>query len=245
MTHESPTPRYPAASSRRLFLGAAAGSVWTGMQLTEAESRGQSVPALTAEQAGAGATANPRLFSFIGGEVGEWRVRSITAVTGETLPMAQRLTVIAGEAPALPASTAAPAWILRGVTSNERYVTRPEKEQLVAKQAAIGRPTATHAALIPIRKSAAWWTLTQDERRSLFEEQSHHIQIGLKYLPAIARRLHHCRDLETREPFDFLTFFDYAEADEPAFNDMLAQLRAIKEWTFIDREVDIRLVRAD
>jgi hypothetical protein len=213
------------------------------MQFTEAEGMGQTAPAAAAEQAGAGTPANPRLFSFIGGDVGEWRVRSITAVTGESLPAAPRLKVVAGAAPALSGSTDTPAWVLQGVTSNERYVTRPEKEQLVAKQAAIGRPTATHAALIPIRKSAAWWTLTQDERRSLFEEQSHHIQIGLKYLPAIARRLHHCRDLETKEPFDFLTFFDYAEADEPAFNDMLAQLRAIKEWTFIDREVDIRLVR--
>jgi len=46
--------------------------------------------------------------------------------------------------------------------------------------------------------------LTQDERRAVFEEQSHHTAIGLKYLPATARRLHHCRDLGTEEPFDFL-----------------------------------------
>src|SRR2546428_7160638 len=31
------------------------------------------------------------------------------------------------------------------------------------------------------------------------------------YLPAIARRLYHCRDLG--EPFDFLTWFEYAPAD--------------------------------
>ena len=34
--------------------------------------------------------------------------------------------------------------------SNERYVTREEKEQLVAKQAGLDRPEATCAALIPI-----------------------------------------------------------------------------------------------
>ena len=33
------------------------------------------------------------------------------------------------------------------------------------------------------------------DRRAIFEERSKHMTIGMKYLPAIARRLHHCRDL--------------------------------------------------
>lgn len=86
-----------------------------------------------------------------------------------------------------------------------RYVTRPEKQQLIAQSPALGRPTADCAALIPLRKNPAWWSLTQDERRHIFEEQSHHTQIGLDYLPAIARRLPHCRDLGDPQPFDFLT----------------------------------------
>jgi len=54
---------------------------------------------------------------------------------------------------------------------------------------------ATFAALIPIRKSEAWWSLAQDERRALFEETSRHIAIGMEYLPGIARRLHRAREL--------------------------------------------------
>lgn len=87
------------------------------------------------------------------------------------------------------------AWVLQGITSNERYVTRAEKQALLGQQEGLGRPLASRAALIPIRKSAAWWALTQDERREIFEAQSAHIAIGIEYLPAIARRLHHCRDL--------------------------------------------------
>lgn len=68
---------------------------------------------------------------------------------------------------------------------------RDEKARLMEKQKALPRPAATHAALIPIRKSDTWWALPQDERRKIFGEQSDHIQIGMKYLPAIARRLHH------------------------------------------------------
>ncbi|MCS3743300.1 hypothetical protein [Rhizobium sp. BK661] len=67
--------------------------------------------------------------------------------------------------------------------------------------------------------------------------------IGLRYLPAIARRLLHCRDPETGAPFDFLGFLDFAPADEPAFEDMLGQLRSTKEWSFMEREIDIHLVK--
>ena len=67
------------------------------------------------------------------------------------------------------------------------------------------------------------------------------MKTGLKYLPAIARRLHHCRDLNESEPFDFLTLFDYAQADSAAFEDMVSELRATEEWKFVDREIDIRL----
>jgi hypothetical protein len=132
-------------------------------------------------------------------------------------------------------------WVLRGVASYERYVTRLEREALVARQEELGRPQATRAALIPIRKSAAWWDLTQDERRAIFEERSGHIRTGLRYLPAVARRLYHCRDLG--EPFDFLTWFEYAPHDQGGFDELVGTLRTSEEWTFVEREVDIRLVR--
>lgn len=183
--------------------------------------------------------AAPRLFVFAGSERGEWRVRRHDAVCGAGLPAVAAVSVSAGDA-APPA-----AWQLRGITSNERYVTRDEKQALVGRQQAPGRPQARHAALIPIRKSAAWWALTQDERREVFEAQSEHIAIGLRYLPAIARRLHHCRDLGPDEPFDFLTWFDYAPQDEPAFDALLDALRRSPEWAYVEREVDIRLARAD
>jgi hypothetical protein len=136
------------------------------------------------------------------------------------------------------------AWRLRGIVSNERYVERAEKDALVARQEGLGRAASTCAALIPIRKSAAWWALTQDERRDVFEAQSRHIAIGLRYLPAIARRLHHCRDLSADEPFDFLTWFEYAPQDAAAFDDLVGALRASPEWGYVEREVDVRLVRA-
>ena len=96
--------------------------------------------------------------------------------------------------------------------------------------------------LIPIRKSAAWWALAQDERRAVFEERSGHNAIGMDYLPAVARKLYHSRDLG--EPFDFLTWFEFAESDTAAFDDLLARLRATEEWRYVEAESEVRLVRA-
>jgi chlorite dismutase len=178
-----------------------------------------------------------RAFSFVGGSAGAWRVSSVEAVTGESLDPVARLQILAGFLPASQGSS----WILRGVTSNERYVTRTEKATLEARQPQLGRAEATCAALIPVRKSASWWSLAQDERRTILEEHSHHIATGIEYLPAVARRLHHCRDLG--EPFDFLTWFEFAPQDTSAFNHLVTRLRSSEEWRFVDREVDIRLER--
>jgi hypothetical protein len=91
------------------------------------------------------------------------------------------------------------------------------------KQDPLGRAASTRAALIPITKSDAWWELPQDERRQIFEETSHHVATGLEYLPAIARRLHHGRDLG--EPFDFLTWFEFAREHASAFDELVDRLR--------------------
>src|SRR5215831_347519 len=134
----------------------------------------------------------PLQVAFVAGSSGMWRIERITAVAGENLPPAERLAVIEGPEVQRPLEG---SWILRGTTSNSRYTNREELKALSVKEEMLLRPQATHAALIPIRKTAAWWGLAQDERRAIFEEQSRHIGIGMEYLPAIARRLHHSREL--------------------------------------------------
>ena len=186
-------------------------------------------------------SSNPRATTFVGGETGAWTVVSQRTHSGAPIAPVARVEMVAGIPLHLARET---AWALWGVATNDRYTTRTEKTDLIHKQAPIGRPEATCAALIPLSKNAAWWALTQDERREVLEEDSHHIAIGMRYLPAIARRLLHCRDLGTDAPFDFLGFLDYGPADAAAFDDMLGLLRATSEWSFINREIDIRLVKS-
>ena len=138
-------------------------------------------------------------------------------------------------------TVSATSWTLQGLISNVRYVTRAELTTLKAVQEPLGRSSAALAALIPIKKAAAWWDLAQDERRTIFEDQSHHNAIGVHHLPAIARQLCHCRDLD--EPFNFLTWFEHPVSHAQAFEELVARLRATREWTYVEREVDIRLER--
>jgi chlorite dismutase len=180
--------------------------------------------------------AAPIPVTVTAGAEGPWRITALSRCIGEGLPAAERLIVEEG-AP----TTRRLAWRLRGVTSNLRYTADVERKTLAGVQQGLGRPEATRAALIPIRKSEAWWDMAQDARRALLEEQSRHIAIGLEYLPAVARRLVHCRDLG--EPFDFLTWFEFAPAHEASFDQLLARLRATAEWRYVEREVEIRLSR--
>ena len=177
----------------------------------------------------------PLLVHFAAGPEGAWSIETIQPVIGESLAPASRLAVSEGR----PIQGA--AWTLRATTSNTRYTTKAELAALAARQEGLGRPQATRAALIPIKKNEAWWALAQDERRAILEERSRHIGIGLEYLPPIARRLHHGRELG--EPFDFLTWFEYAPEHEAAFEELVRRLRDTEEWRYVEREVDIRLRR--
>ncbi len=173
---------------------------------------------------------------FAGGAAGLWRVADLATLSGDPLARVERLDVRAAEDP--PAEW---TWALRGVAGHARYVERTERAALDAVSPPLGRPEATRAALIPIRKSNRWWALAQDERRAIFEERSRHIAESMRYLPRIARRLYHCRDLG--EPFDFLTWFEFAPEHSGAFDELVAKLRSQEEWTFVEREIDIRLER--
>jgi chlorite dismutase len=170
------------------------------------------------------------IITFHGGDVGPWRVTQQLTWRGDPLPAVSHIAT----------EPTGSRWTLRGAISNLRYTAATERTDLRARQSELGRPTARCAALLPIRKTPAWWAMAQDERLAIYR-RSEHTPIGMDYLPAIARRLHHSRDLG--EPFDFLTWFEYAAEDEAGFDALLARLRATEEWTYVEAEIDIRLTR--
>lgn len=179
--------------------------------------------------------SSSRIVQFVGGALGPWRIDQLHTVTGPPLITAARLAITSRQ----DSCTYPYQWALLGCTSNQRYTNHLENAMLNDAAHREQQSPATHAALIPIRKNDTWWTLPQDERRAIFETRSHHISTGSSYVPAIARTLYHSRDLE--QPFDFLTWFQYAGTDVNAFEDLLGKLRATEEWSYVDREIDLRL----
>lgn len=174
---------------------------------------------------------------FVGGSTGTWKVIGMETVIGLKLETVAYIDVVQHSLQ----NKNEGLWTLTGFTSNIRYAEKNEREKLVAIQSDLGRPSATCAALIPIRKSDSWWVMAQDERRKIFEATSHHTETGLKYLPAIARKLYHCRDIG--QPFDFLTWFEYAPENASAFEELVFSLRKTEEWNYVEREMDIRLIK--
>lgn len=103
--------------------------------------------------------------------------------------------------------------------------------------------TGPVAVLIPIGKSPSWWALAQDERQAYFTRGRHagHTALGRPFADRIYRRLYHARYLP-QSGWDFLTYFEFPEAERAAFRELLAILRDPEqnpEWSFVDREIEI------
>jgi len=176
---------------------------------------------------------NTGIISFVGADQGTWKVMSMQAITGQTMQAALSVDVVQG-APSEHAN-----WVLKAFISNLRYTSKSEKTHLNLHSKSLGDPKYNYAALIPIKKSDEWWALAQDERRAIFEEDSHHISVGAQYLSVVSRQLYHCKDLG--EPFDFLTWFEFSSEHVGHFDALCDALRNTLEWKYVTREVDIRL----
>lgn len=175
--------------------------------------------------------------TILGGPKGNFTVHSQKTIVGIALAPVSHILVTKLGVPAEHSHS----WRLQGVISNIRYAEKAERAILAAKQEGLGRSDCDCAALLPIKKTDAWWNLAQDERRKIFEDQSRHIEANLKYLPAIARQLYHSRDFG--EEFDFLTWFEYRSEHQALFDEMIHAFRKTEEWKYVEREIDFRLIR--
>ena len=133
-----------------------------------------------------------------------------------------------------------------GTSTHLVYTDSNTRTELTGISAAESGPVAV---LIPIRKSAEWWALAQDQRQAYFEPgaRSGHIAIGRVHAARIYRRLYHGRYLPNSE-WDFLTYFEFGTLDRSVFADLLSMLRDPKhnpEWAFVDRELEIWMTRLD
>ncbi|CAI2719503.1 chlorite dismutase family protein [Nitrospina watsonii] len=134
--------------------------------------------------------------------------------------------------------------ILYGVTSELRYTDAETLERLKEHAPQRGPGSAQpNAVVFPLSKSAEWWTQTQEQREAYFfqhpdrfgKEQRGHNAIGFRYIDKIYRKLYQSRFIGGGA--DFITYFEYADADRDAFDSLLSGLRDTTlnpEWKFVE-----------
>jgi len=134
---------------------------------------------------------------------------------------------------------------LSGTVQHVGYTTSTQKSELEAISATESGPLAV---LIPIAKSARWWSLAQDEREAYFFGRARgrgHLGIGASYAARIFRRLYHARFVPG-SAWDFLTYFEFPAEQTGAFETLLRELRDARlnpEWEFVEREVEIWMTK--
>jgi len=167
-----------------------------------------------------------------------------------------RVRTVTGDAGPLPV----PGWDLWRIDSEEPFAaeglvrvagqtgppvyTSPDAPTAAANGlGALGMDQPVRAVLIPIRKNADWWQVSEEGRRTHFHPSATrpgHTRIGEPYIGKIHRRLFHSRAF-TRE-YDFLTYFEFRVGDEEAFVQLVNELRDVSvnpEWSYVDREWEI------
>jgi hypothetical protein len=100
-----------------------------------------------------------------------------------------------------------------------------------------------NGVVFPLSKTAAWWAMPTGDRQPYFFENPQsfgdkhlgHNGVGFLYIQKIFRKLYHSRFDDAQQ--DFMTYFEYADADAPVFDSLLNGLRdktKNQEWKFVE-----------
>jgi chlorite dismutase len=112
---------------------------------------------------------------------------------------------------------------LIGVTKGLNHTTQAKAPDLLAQLKA-GKYTGDapkYAFMIPIKKDAAWWNLSEKDKLTKMVE---HTVPTLPYLVNVKRKLYHSTGLDDT---DFITYFE--TNDLVAFNDLNIALHSVPE----------------
>jgi hypothetical protein len=185
-----------------------------------------------------------------------YRVEKVVAVRGKAgVSLKPNSALIRLESPTrLPTARDAksPTLLFQGVPQHLQYTTGEQRADLNRRsRAELPAGQDAIAVIIPIRKSAAWWSLPHDQRNAFFHKQDDkqgHTAIGAKYVERIYRKLYHTRYAVETTEHDFITYFEFERKHTEDFQHLLAQLRDPQqnpEWRYVDREYEIWLAKLE
>lgn len=114
---------------------------------------------------------------------------------------------------------------LVGITKALNYISKDKSPDLNAglSSATYSDSAPRYVIVIPVKKDAAWWNMSDEQR---LKEMEVHTQPTLQYLVNVKRKLYHSTGLADT---DFITYFE--TADLAAFNNLLIALAKVPENT--------------
>lgn len=112
---------------------------------------------------------------------------------------------------------------LVGITKALNYISKDKSPDLNRGLTATtySADAPRYAIMIPVKKSAEWWNLTDEQR---LKEMETHTRPTLANLVNVKRKLYHSTGLDDS---DFITYFE--TADLGAFNNLLLALAKVPE----------------
>ncbi|MBF0426713.1 MAG: chlorite dismutase family protein [Magnetococcales bacterium] len=112
---------------------------------------------------------------------------------------------------------------LVGITKGLNYITKEKSPGLNPglTSTSYSAEPPRYAIVIPVKKSAEWWNLSDEQR---LKEMEAHTAPTLAFLSNVKRKLYHSTGLDDT---DFITYFE--TADLAAFNSLLLSLAKVPE----------------
>ncbi|HEY6084624.1 MAG TPA: chlorite dismutase family protein [Nitrospira sp.] len=117
--------------------------------------------------------------------------------------------------------------ILNGLTKKANYVPGFSDQMKADLKVPSDPGSKPYAIVIPIRKSAEWWALDQEQRATMMKE---HTEATLPYLKTVKRKLYHSSGLDD---VDFITYFETTRLDD--FHSLVLALEKVKEFQYTRR----------
>lgn len=112
--------------------------------------------------------------------------------------------------------------IFSGLTKKSNYVPgMPDNLKAELKLPSEPGPKP-YVIVIPIRKDADWWSLSQEQRGAMMQE---HTEAALPYSKTVKRKLYHATGLDD---LDFITYFETSRLED--FQSLILALEKVKEF---------------
>jgi hypothetical protein len=180
------------------------------------------------------------------GDIGDDGVVHADAVVHVAAPTAQPVTDFCTEAARLLGDVAR-LRVLSGVARPKRYTSAAMNNFAYAHQVVQQPgPAMPNAFLLPLSKTSAWWAKDWMERHTYFlpryddegrMKSEGHALAAAAGIPCLLRRTYrHPTESAPEGTYDFVTYFECADADVPTFHQVCASLRDVSknpEWKFV------------